>query len=1015
MTFGNWARAKPSSISMGLPLGLVPYPTSKPINKLVEKIPETFSSVENYFKSYKNPLVEETHADMRSSMSLVWHASICEIISAKESKDYKLPDNLYYDILVKTDSVEENKRDIYEPQPWDVIALSDVMPRCVDDLNRSPRYYFPAIVVGVGENDSTFKIFTTKPLCFQRCQKNERVALFATFLINITTNIRIWRALHGEEHLNIIKAVLNADPKAGERCDFCSSQETQVLRRYPDLDLNSLNLNESQLNAVLSCIDATQCNHKSSVRLIWGPPGTGKTKTIVNMLWVLLRMKCRTLTCAPTNIAVVQVASRLLKLVRESIQHNVYGLGDIVLFGNKGRMKIDDGDQLNVIFLEHRISRLTECFAPLTGWTHQLNSMISLLEDPTSLYHFYLENAKKKNEEKREDHEDKNDLEVNQSIESKVEGDETSAKVLTFLEFIRNQFACIAKDMKNCIQNLHTHLPTYFISVRVGVEMNRVLNLFKSLKIFLNGDAFTNEELEKIFDNSEDINDTSSPSSASCFAICIKECRQSLKFIRNELSVPDIYEKGLIRKFCLEKACLVFCTATSSASLHDIEPFKLLVIDEAAQLKECESAIPLQLPQLRNAILIGDELQLPATIKSKISEDAGLGRSLFERLVSLGQRKHLLDIQYRMHPSISLFPNSEFYGNQISNGPNVQENYEKHLLQGSMYGSYSFINVSFGKEECSRGHSLINMTEAILVSEIVAKLYRASVGSGQKISVGVISPYKAQAFALQERVGNGYETHSNFSVSVRSVDGFQGGEEDVIIISTVRSNGKGSVGFLSNLQRTNVALTRARYCLWILGNGSTLMNSDSIWKKVVMDAQKRGCYFNVDEDETLSEALIDSMLKLDRLQDLLNMDSILFRSARWKVMFCDEFCKSLARIKSEKTREDVVSILVKLSHGWRNPPQEPRKLSLMDGTSSQLLEHYKVPGLLNLLWTVDIMKEDSKMIQVLEFWDILPASDVPNLCKRLDVIIESYTVNRLNRCKYKCFDGYENIFVSSSF
>jgi len=89
-----------------------------------------------------------------------------------------------------------------------------------------------------------------------------------------------------------------------------------------------------------------------------------------------------------------------------------------------------------------------------------------------------------------------------------------------------------------------------------------------------------------------------------------------------------------------------------------------------------------------------------------------------------------------------------------------------------------------------------------------------SVASKQKLSVGCISPYKAQAFALQEKLGKTYDTDSSrgFSVSARSVDGFQGGEEDVIIISTVRCNVQGLVGFLSNSQRTNVALTRARYC-----------------------------------------------------------------------------------------------------------------------------------------------------------------------------------------------------------
>lgn len=85
-----------------------------------------------------------------------------------------------------------------------------------------------------------------------------------------------------------------------------------------------------------------------------------------------------------------------------------------------------------------------------------------------------------------------------------------------------------------------------------------------------------------------------------------------------------------------------------------------------------------------------------------------------------------------------------------------------------------------------------------------------SVDSGQMVSIGVISPYKAQVFELQEKVGDKYGTQSNISVCVGTVDGFQGGEKDVIIISTVRSNWNGSVGFLSNCQRANVALTRAR-------------------------------------------------------------------------------------------------------------------------------------------------------------------------------------------------------------
>ncbi|KAL5730281.1 hypothetical protein ACHQM5_003122 [Ranunculus cassubicifolius] len=205
---------------------------------------------------------------------------------------------------------------------------------------------------------------------------------------------------------------------------------------------------------------------------------------------------------------------------------------------------------------------------------------------------------------------------------------------------------------------------------------------------------------------------------------------------------------------------------------------------------------------------------------------------------------------------------------------------------------------------------------------------------------------------------------------------FQGGEEDVIIISTVRSNGKGSVGFLSNRQRTNVALTRARFCLWIVGNALTLRNSNSVWKNLVVDAENRGCYFNFTEDETLLKSLINSMIKLDQLDELLNTNSILFSSARWKVMFDDQFRKSWRRTRILETRKKLVSLLMELSGGWRQSSEKNKNLNKNDERSSHLSEQYKVNELLNLLWTVDVDVEDSKVIQVMKFWDILPLSEV---------------------------------------
>lgn len=131
------------------------------------------------------------------------------------------------------------------------------------------------------------------------------------------------------------------------------------------------------------------------------------------------------------------------------------------------------------------------------------------------------------------------------------------------------------------------------------------------------------------------------------------------------------------------------------------------------------------------------------------------------------------------------------------------------------------------------------------------------------MSVGVVSPYKGQVRAIKDRIGDKYSSVSGqlFSLNVRSVDGFQGGEEDVIMISTVRSNGNGKVGFLCNRQRANVALTRARHCLWVIGNETTLALSGSVWAKLISESRTRGCFYDAVNDMNLREAMNEALLE----------------------------------------------------------------------------------------------------------------------------------------------------------
>ncbi|KAL8046967.1 hypothetical protein ABFX02_08G208100 [Erythranthe guttata] len=996
-------------------------------NDKVNPIPDTFLSAHHYLNSFVFPLLEETHADLRSNMLSVHSAPFCEIYDVEISIGFNIPKNLQYSMVLKKSGNSDNSPlGKYKPQSGDLIAITDVRPKCIDDLNRPKVSYLVAVVQGMKEkNLIKIPILSSKVIEFdrERGRMGNRV-LFAVYLTNLTTNRRIWSGLHPGEggNMNIINSVLNINPSVEENCTLCLSTKTESINVLKSREvINSFGLDESQKGAVSNCIALTECRHENRVKLIWGPPGTGKTKTVASLVFTLLKMKCRTLTCAPTNVAVMGVAKRLMSCLSCTLEYDTYGLGDIVLSGNGERMKINEHEDLYDVFLDYRISVLRHCFAPLTGWKGCLDQMMSLLENPQRMYLRYSLQQEESNEDdfdadvssnleetsstrsflknlviqnKNENkNKNKNSKEQEKVMKSKA-NDKQDTILMTFEEFFTRRFFALRKQIVVCTTGLYTHMPTLLLSTEVLKDMIRLVDTLKLLETLIRKVDVTNQRLLKraLIIGCDGTN------------LCrIRlECLKVMKSLGESFRVPKIIEDHEIRNFCLKNARLIFCTVSSSANLHTQGAFEMVIIDEAAQLKECESAIPLQLPGLRHAVLVGDEKQLPAMVISKICEKAGFGRSLFERLVMLGHNKHLLNIQYRMHPSISLFPNNEFYGNRISDGPNVRERaYEKRFIEEKIYGSFSFINITNGKEEFDNRHSRRNMVEVSAVAEIVSKLYKECKKSKKRVRVGCISPYKAQVFAIQESLRKAnYSTDAKdlFSVNVRSVDGFQGGEEDIIIISTVRCNGNGLVGFLDNRQRANVALTRARHCLWILGSGATLLNSGSIWQKLVMEAKNRGCFYNAYEDKNLSLTISNSLIELRQMNSLFSVDSTLFKLAIWKVCFSPKFHESITRLKDVEIHKEVVSIVVKLSNGWR---KQEKKDENAPSSSSQLLELYDVKGTIKLAWTIEIMRQNSVETQVIKVLDVLPQSEIEQLSKKFDASLGNYTMNQMSRCLCK--------------
>lgn len=283
---------------------------------------------------------------------------------------------------------------------------------------------------------------------------------------------------------------------------------------------------------------------------------------------------------------------------------------------------------------------------------------------------------------------------------------------------------------------------------------------------------------------------------------------------------------------------VVFATCSGAAlPVLDGIDFKAIIIDEATQATEPSTltAVVKALPESA-VVLVGDHCQLPPTVLSKEANEQGLGISLFERMVGRGMQPLLLDIQYRMHPAIAAFPSAKFYEGRIRSGvPGALRPAPRALNWRDRRVPISVIPVQ--GSEYSEGTSYVNATEASMLKQLVVHILQQSQDLRPE-DIGVISPYAAQVRRIRRDLSNASPVCR--AVEVNSVDGFQGREKELIIVSTVRSNLKGQVGFLSDPRRLNVAITRARRGLVVLGDVNTLATDQNCWGPWVSWAQDCG-------------------------------------------------------------------------------------------------------------------------------------------------------------------------------
>ena len=281
----------------------------------------------------------------------------------------------------------------------------------------------------------------------------------------------------------------------------------------------------------------------------------------------------------------------------------------------------------------------------------------------------------------------------------------------------------------------------------------------------------------------------------------IDELHDEIKRVENKM-IRDIIETSD-----------VILSTNSSAALESIArtKFDVAIIDEASQATIPSVLIPIA--KAHRFILAGDHKQLPPTIISDKAQ--GLEKTLFEELIRIYPFKsQLLNIQYRMNSLLMKFPNSEFYNNNLKSDSSVDDIDINDIINSNdKEDAMLFIDTSniddIGEKHLKESKSIINQLEADIAVKFANDYLKLGL---EETDIGIISPYADQVKIIQDRT----------PVEVKTVDGFQGREKEIIIISTVRSNEDGNIGFLRDLRRLNVAITRAKRKLIIIGNINTL-------------------------------------------------------------------------------------------------------------------------------------------------------------------------------------------------
>ncbi|OHS99809.1 hypothetical protein TRFO_33630 [Tritrichomonas foetus] len=274
--------------------------------------------------------------------------------------------------------------------------------------------------------------------------------------------------------------------------------------------------------------------------------------------------------------------------------------------------------------------------------------------------------------------------------------------------------------------------------------------------------------------------------------------------------------------------------------------FDKIIVDEANQLIDADLLIPLGLRGVDQVTLYGDQMQIGPFVHSKENKSFGLGRSFIQRLDLLHHKAICLKIQYRMHPSLSEFPSIAFYNGELRNGVTEEDRIfsAHHIILPNQNIPLVFYNVKSSKEQLSsNGKSFLNIAEASILSELIIQFFESGIKPEQ---LGIITFYNGMINLLEDSLYKMSKVPKTFcdELRINTVDAFEGSDIDYVILLLVRSNRRRNIGFLADIGRLNVAITRAKYGLFIIGNAENFIRHPT-WRELIEFCQNKDVILDI--------------------------------------------------------------------------------------------------------------------------------------------------------------------------